>query len=145
MNDRRVNSYYYTPHCSKYVVHWVSLYIPPSIEKKRTLLFASSFLFSPFLQTCCLINFMVCVSVGRGTLCLTPRKKLLDSLSFLLCTHTHTPEALVFVPRGPGVLRSQGRGEGVEIPGSTHLQIWVPDGGRAGAWGRGQSRVPRGN
>lgn len=46
---------------------------------------------------------------------------------------------------------SQGRGEGVEIPGSTHLQVWVRAGGRAGAWkelkarGRGQSSGPRGN
>lgn len=108
MNDRPLNSYYYMPHCSNYVVHWVSLCTPTPIkrkEKKDTS--ASSFLFAPFFQTCWLIrNFVMCmcVSMGRGALCLNSGEV---TAGFSSPVHTHTPEAQVFVPWGPGVLRSQ--------------------------------------
>lgn len=92
MNDRPLNSYYYRPHCSNYVVHWVSLCIPhKKTEKKGTPLFATSFLSSPFFQTCCLIYnlWCVCDSWKGGTL--PYPREVTAGFSFLSPVHTHTP------------------------------------------------------
>lgn len=101
MNDRPLNSYYYTPHCSNYVVHWASLGAPfpnKKTGKKRTPLLASSSLLFLSLLPNLLSSLQLCgVPVSAGS----------DyPFSFLSPACARTPEAPVFVPWGPGALRS---------------------------------------
>lgn len=112
MNDRPLNSCYYS-HIAAITLFTGcrSVARPPNKKKRKghLCLHPPSF-FLPFPNLLSEQLYGVCECWKGGTLPY-PKKKLLDSLSFLLCTHT--PEALVFVPWGPGVFRSQGSRLGI--------------------------------
>lgn len=92
MNDQPLNSYYYTPHCSNYVVHWVSLYTPPHKKKrKKYLCLQPPPSFFLFFQTYCLIcNFMVFLECWKGATLPNPRE-VTARFSFLSPLHAYTP------------------------------------------------------
>lgn len=73
MNDRPLNSYYYTPHCSNYVVHWASLWTPfpnKKTGKKGTCVCASWAFLSlhfPKLAAPIKCNFVAFLQMLEGT------------------------------------------------------------------------------
>lgn len=93
MNDRPLNSYYYTPHCSNYVVHWVSLCTPPIKRRKERDTSVCSLIpfFSLFPNLLSDLQlYGVCVSVGRGGTLPYPREGT-AGFSFLSPVHTQAP------------------------------------------------------